>query len=457
MSTLIKKYDRPVPRYTSYPTVPYWQGVAPTQVSWMESVSERISDHPEISLYIHLPFCEELCTYCGCNKRITKRHCVETPYIDAVLAEWQIYIDNMRDTLGQPGLRPILKELHLGGGTPTFFSPKSLAKLIDGILVYADPAPGHSFGFEAHPNSTTESHLEVLASKGFNRLSIGVQDFNGNILKLINRRQSEEDIYRTVNEARDIGYDSINFDIIYGLPRQQENDIIRNITKIEELQPERIAFYGYAHVPWVSPGQRAYDEKDLPRGNEKWNLYTKGRNLLEAIGYHDIGLDHFSLPKDDLYKASKEDRLHRNFMGYTTANTPLTLALGCSSIGDSWDTFVQNEKNVENYQQAVLVEKRLPIIKGHQLSSEDQVVRKHILNLMCKGSTEWHQENTRCEALERATSHWDDMATDGILKRSPYRVDVTEIGKPLLRNICLPLDNHYWNNQPNKATFSQSI
>ena len=356
---------------------------------------------------------------------------METPYIDAVLAEWKIYIDTMRDTLGQPGFRPVLKELH--------------------------PAPGHSFGFEAHPNSTTPDHLKVLASRGFNRLSIGVQDFNGNILKLINRRQSEEDIYRTVSEARKTGYDSINFDIIYGLPRQQENDIIRNVAKIEELRPERIAFYGYAHVPWVSPGQRAYDEKDLPRGNEKWNLYTKGRDLLEAIGYHDIGLDHFSLPEDDLFKASTEDRLHRNFMGYTTANTPLTLALGCSSIGDSWDTFVQNEKNVEAYQQAVLVDKKLPIIKGHKLSTEDQIVRKHILNLMCKGHTEWHHENTRCDALERATSHWDDMATDGILKRSPYRIDVTEAGKPLLRNICLPLDDHYWGNQPNKATFSQAI
>lgn len=455
--SLFTKYDQPVPRYTSYPTVPYWRQAPPTQHAWLDAVSQRITEAPAISLYIHLPFCEELCTYCGCNKRITKQHCVEGPYLDAVLAEWNIYITALRNRLGQPHFRPLLKELHLGGGTPTFFAPSSLARLIDGILADAEIAPGHSFGFEAHPNSTTKGHLEVLAARGFNRLSIGVQDFNGNILQLINRRQSEADVYRTVDEARATGYESINFDIIYGLPRQQENDIVRNVAKIEELKPERIAFYGYAHVPWVSPGQRAYDVKDLPRGKTKWRLYAKGRDLLEAIGYRDIGLDHFSLPEDDLYKASMEHRLHRNFMGYTTANTPLTLALGCSSISDSWDTFVQNEKTVEAYQKSILEDHLLPIIKGHQLSTEDQVVRQHILNLMCKGYTEWKQEEMRCEALERATLQWDDMAADGILTRSPYRIDVAESGKPLLRNICLPLDNHYWDNQPNKATFSQAI
>lgn len=448
--TLINKYNQPVPRYTSYPTVPYWQPTAPTQEQWLASVNQRMADTPEISLYIHLPYCEELCTYCGCNKRITRRHEVEGPYIRAVLAEWAIYVQSLH-------LRPRIKELHLGGGTPTFFGPASLARLIDGILNYADVADDHSFGFEAHPNSTTEDHLKVLAERGFNRLSIGVQDFNPEIMRLINRRQSAEDVERTVSAARKHGYTSINFDVIYGLPRQTTNDIIRNAVKIQQMRPERIAFYGYAHVPWVSPGQRAYDEKDLPTGLKKWNLYVTGRDMLEDSGYQDIGLDHFSLPGDDLFQAAATGRLHRNFMGYTTANTPVTLALGCSSIGDSWDTYVQNEKKVEDYAKVVLEQGRLPLIKGHQLNGEDLIVRRHILNLMCHGFTEWRAEEMRCSALERAVLMWDDMAADGIISRSPYRIDITPAGKPFLRNICLPLDDHYWQRQPSAKTFSQAI
>lgn len=448
--TLINKYNQPVPRYTSYPTVPYWQPTAPTQDEWLASVNQQLSASPEISLYIHLPYCEELCTYCGCNKRITKRHEVEAPYIKAVLAEWAIYVQSLH-------LRPRIKELHLGGGTPTFFGPSSLARLIDGIMKDADVAEDHHFGFEAHPNSTTEAHLRVLAERGFNRLSIGVQDFNPEIMRLINRRQTTEDVERTVEIARKHGYKSINFDVIYGLPKQTINDIIRNTVKIQQMRPERIAFYGYAHVPWVSPGQRAYDEKDLPTGLKKWNLYQTGKDMLEDSGYSDIGLDHFSLPSDDLFQAASMGKLHRNFMGYTTANTPVTIALGSSSIGDSWDTYVQNEKKVEDYSRIVLQDNQLPLVKGHQLTEEDQVVRRHILNLMCQGFTEWKAEKMRCEGLDRAVTMWNDMAADGLISRSPYRVEVTHAGKPFLRNICLPLDDYYWKRQPSAQTFSQAI
>ncbi len=448
--SLIAKYDQPVPRYTSYPTVPYWQSQAPTQETWLAAVNKRLEAGPEISLYIHLPFCEKLCTYCGCNKRITINHNVEHPYIDAVLAEWRIYVHALQQ-------RPILKEVHLGGGTPTFFAPATLRRLLEGILKHADVADDHSFGFEAHPNSTTEEHLTTLAEYGFNRISIGVQDFNPEILKIINRDQDEAEVIRVVNQSRAAGYTSINFDIIYGLPNQQQSDIVNTVSKIRTLRPERIAFYGYAHVPWVSPGQRAYDERHLPRGRNKWQLYETGRELLEMQGYKDIGLDHFSLPEDDLFRAYDSQELHRNFMGYTTANTPVTIALGCSSIGDSWDTFVQNEKKVENYQNTLLFENRLPIIKGHQLTEDDRIVRRHILNLMCKGYTDWRAEELRCEALERAVHHWDDMAADGILVRSPYRIEVTTAGKPFLRNICLPLDDHYWQRKPEGSTFSQAI
>ncbi len=446
----INKYDRPVPRYTSYPTVPYWQPAPPTQEEWIASLNARLSADNSISLYVHLPFCEQLCTYCGCHKRITKNHGVEDPYIDAVHAELRTYVRSLEQPLR-------LKELHLGGGTPTFFSPDALGRLVDGILEQVDVAENFSFGFEAHPDSTTGEHLRVLAERGFSRVSLGVQDFNPEILRIINRRQAEEDVARTVCEAHLAGYTSINFDLIYGLPKQRVPDVINTVRKVRDLGPDRIAFYGYAHVPWHSPGQRAYSEEDLPRGKQKWKLYQTGRKLLMEAGYQEFGLDHFAVPADDLAIAHRNGQLHRNFMGYTTANTPVTLALGCSSIGDSWDMYVQNEKKVEAYQRAVLLEHRLPIVKGHTLSSDDQKIRRHILNLMCHGYTDWSDEALRCTAIDRAVMHWNEMAIDGLVRRSPYRVEVTESGRPFLRNACLPLDDHYWTHNPSAPTFSQAI
>lgn len=447
---LIEKYDRPVPRYTSYPTVPYWQSVAPTQEEWLGAVNRRMTDEEGISLYIHLPFCEKLCTYCGCNKRITKNHGVETPYIDALLAEWKMYVEAM-------GRRPKIKELHLGGGTPTFFAPAALARLIDGIFAEGDVAEDHSFSFESHPTSTSPEHLRVLAERGFDRISIGVQDFNQAILRLINREQSYESVMRTVDAARDQGYRSINFDVIYGLPTQTQVDIINTAEQIAKFKPERIAFYGYAHVPWVSPGQRAYDEADLPRGNQKRQLYELGKMLLQELGYHDIGLDHFALPYDDLFKAASAGSLHRNFMGYTSHPTRMCVALGCSSIGDSWDMYVQNEKKVEDYQRIILQEKRLPIIKGHQLNEADMAVRQHILDLMCRQRTSWELDSPAAAALSRAAPMWEDMEADGLLLRDEQSIKVLPAGMAFLRNICLPLDTHYWSNRPDTATFSQAV
>ena len=446
----LSKYDKPVPRYTSYPTVPYWQSTPPAAETWVESLNARLAEDDAISLYVHLPFCEQLCTYCGCHKRVTKNHAVEEPYIDAVLAELRLYLHSLERL-------PRLKELHLGGGSPTFFAADTLARLVDGILAELPVDADHSFAFEAHPASTTADHLQALAARGFRRLSIGVQDFNPEIMRLINRRQTEAEVTRTVCEAHLAGYTSVNFDLIYGLPGQRLCDIDYTVRKVRELAPDRIAFYGYAHVPWHSPGQRAYSEADLPRGRDRWQLYRTGRRLLLDAGYYDIGLDHFALPQDDLTVAHRAGRLHRNFMGYTTANTPVTLGLGCSAIGDSWDTFVQNEKKVEAYQRAVLLEGRLPIVKGHTLSSTDRIIRRHILNLMCQGYTDWNDEGLRCSAIDRAVLYWNDMAIDGLVRRSPYRVEVTEAGGAYLRNICLPLDDHYWARNPTAATFSQAI
>lgn len=447
---LFEKYNKPVPRYTSYPTVPCWQKTPPTQHDWLKAVQRRLTDGNALSLYVHLPFCEQLCTYCGCNKRITKNHQVEAPYVDTVLAEWKIYLQSFQQ-------KPVLKELHYGGGTPTFFSPAELKRLTKGILDSVTLAPNADLSFEAHPNSSSWEHLETMAEIGFNRISIGIQDFNPAILRTINRQQSVDDVVRTVTQAQALGYRSINFDIIYGLPGQTAKDVATSVEKIAELKPERIAFYGYAHVPWNSPGQRAYAEKDLPQGKEKWSLYKLGKQKLEALGYRDIGLDHFALPHDELYKAHKNGSLHRNFMGYTTNNSKLTIGLGCSSISDSWDYYVQNEKSVEAYAKIVNEEGRLPIIKGHELSENEQLTRRHILNLMCHQSTTWYQSSDRYPGLARAIDHWDDMVRDGIIRRDLNQLTVTPKGRPFLRNICLPLDDLYWSRTNEGPIFSKAI
>jgi len=446
---LLEKYNVPAPRYTSYPTVPYWQEEAPNEAAWKERVIGAFRQHDEISLYIHLPYCESLCTYCGCNKRITKNHEVEAPYIDTVLKEWKIYAELL------PG-RPVLRELHLGGGTPTFFSPASLERLVSGILADVDLPEDYEFGFEAHPGSTTREHLSTLRELGFSRLSIGVQDFAPEILEIINRRQTLEEVREVTAWARELGYSSLNFDLIFGLPLQTEEHIRRTVAEVNRLRPERIAFYSYAHVPWIKPSQRAYSEADLPKGKEKRALYELGRELLESGGYVEIGMDHFALPHDSLYRAMEFGTLHRNFMGYTPFYSRLSIALGASSISDSWDAYVQNEKRIEPYRERV-ERGELPIIRGHLLSEEDQVLRKHILNIMCRMETHWAKSEHQCAALFEGLERMEELEMDGLLRRHPYRLEVTPKGRPFIRNICMALDARYWRNQPEGSLFSQVV
>jgi oxygen-independent coproporphyrinogen-3 oxidase len=445
-TSLLSKYDVAAPRYTSYPTVPYWSQQTIDANRWLTCVSEAAGANKAISLYIHLPFCESLCTYCGCNKHITKNHKVEHPYLQAVLAEWQMY----RAAL--PG-RPLLAELHLGGGTPTFFQPENLRQLIESILKDVDVAPDRDFGFEAHPWSTTRDHLQTLYDLGFRRISIGVQDFDEDLMKLVNRQQTIASVVKCTEEARQIGYESVNYDLIYGLPRQTPAHIERCADYLEQLRPDRIAFYSYAHVPWLKKSQCAYSEADLPTGADKRLLYETGRRRMEAMGYREIGMDHFALPHDSLYKAMENGTLHRNFMGYTTSRSRLMVGLGASAIGDTWDAFAQNEKTIAGYQQAV-GEGRLPVFRGHFLDAEDQLLRRHILQLMTRFETSWAEQ---ASVLEQAVARLEPLATDGLVVLSPMRVKVTEAGRPFLRNICMAFDAHYWKKQPEGKLFSQSV
>jgi len=364
MCSLVQKYNVPGPRYTSYPTVPYWNVADFSGKKWSESVQKSFAETNNkegISLYIHLPFCENMCTFCGCHKRITKKHDVELPYIKSLLKEWSLYLDLFQE-------RPKIKELHLGGGTPTFFSPEHLKLLINEILKKADKAENYEFSFEGHPNNTTKEHLQALYDVGFRRVSFGVQDYNETVQKAINRVQPFENVKNVTNWAREVGYTSVGHDIIFGLPHQTMEHVGKTIMKTKALMPDRLAFYSYAHVPWLKGnGQRGYKEADLPSAEEKRNQYENGKNLLGYLGYEEIGMDHFALATDSLFKSSTAGRLHRNFMGYTASKTKLMIGLGASSISDSWYGFAQNVKSVEEYQH--LVESNIiPIFRGHILT-----------------------------------------------------------------------------------------
>lgn len=433
LNDLIRKYDVPVPRYTSYPTVPCWDTKNFSVSKWRSAV-ERIFDETNeskgISLYIHLPFCESLCTYCACNTRITKNHRVEGPYLQALLTEWELY----RYIFGK---QPVIREIHLGGGTPTFFSPSNLKILIERISEGSKLHPEAHLSFEGHPNNTSTDHLTTLYELGFRRVSYGVQDLDPKVQEAIHRIQPFENLENAVRISREIGYESISFDLIYGLPYQSVATIASTFKKVLQLKPDRVAFYSYAHVPWIKPGQRGYEDANLPTDVEKRMLYETGRQLLLSEGYSDIGMDHFALPHDELFEAKKQDRLHRNFMGYTTTQTDLLIGLGTSAISDAKYAYAQNIKTVEEYQNAVLQHK-LAVFKGHIQTEEDLLIKKCILNIACQGTLK-KEQLVKLETPD-VTHQLETMEGEGIIQLTTDGMEVTGTGHAFIRNICNVFD-----------------
>ncbi|MGB0427694.1 MAG: oxygen-independent coproporphyrinogen III oxidase [Flavobacteriales bacterium] len=449
--SLIKKYNVPGPRYTSYPTVPFWDMDGFSSEAWLHKLRKSFSKSNQnqgISLYVHLPFCESLCTFCGCHKRITKNHSVEEKYLEAVLKEWTLY----KQLLGE---KPIIQELHFGGGTPTFFKPENLRILIEGLKSGAKIPKHAKWSIEGHPNNTTKAHLEVLAEMGFRRISFGVQDYDPKVQKVINRIQPFEHVLRATEEARSTGFQSICHDLVYGLPFQTMKSMTLTIDSTLELQPDRIALYSYAHVPWIKGnGQRGFKDEDIPKDDEKRALYDYARARLLESGYKEIGIDHFSKPEDALYQAFEEGRMHRNFMGYSDSKTEVMIGLGASSISDSWDAFAQNEKSIEAYY-ALLDENKIPVVKGHILDEEDLEVRKHILNLMCHYSTKWDKHSILDWDL--ITSKLSELESDGLVQLSEQQIDIPKQGHAFIRNICMCLDMRLYRKSPHTQVFSQTI
>jgi len=446
---LLQKYNVPAPRYTSYPTVPLWADDL-NERGWISLVKKAYEDFGEsegITLYIHLPYCESLCTYCGCNKRITKNHAVETPYITSIMNEWDAYL-KILDT------KPKLAGIHLGGGTPTFFSPESLEEMLGIIIGSSEVMPDAEFSFEGHPNNTTRGHLQTLFDLGFRRVSYGIQDFNEEVQKAIHRIQPFERVKEATDVAREIGYTSVNFDLIYGLPHQTAETISATFEKVAELKPDRIAFYSYAHLPSAFPAQKSF-EQFLPKESEKRNLYEKGKQILTEMGYLEVGMDHFALENDPLYIAKKNKSLHRNFMGYTTSPSKILLGLGNSSISDVYYAYAQNTKEIDLYKEQISLG-HFAISKGHMMSKEDIETRNLILKLICNHEADWNF----CYYSVLGKRNWDKLKTfaeEGIIEFDAKGIKILPTGLPFIRNVCMVFDLRMQEKEERKFGFSKSI
>jgi oxygen-independent coproporphyrinogen-3 oxidase len=447
---LLNKYNVPIPRYTSYPTVPYWDETIDIN-KWQSLFTKRFNECNEeagISLYLHLPFCEKMCTFCGCNKKITTNHSVEEEYLQVILKEWKTYRTLM-------GSKPVISELHIGGGTPTFFSPENLKRIFTTIFQDSIIPEKHEFSFEGHPNNTTNAHLQTLYDLGFNRVSYGMQDSNPEVQAVINRQQPHENVVRVVKWAREIGYDSVNLDLVYGLPLQNIERIEKTINDALSVKPDRIAFYSYAHVPWTSKAQRLFDETDLPNAETKMQLYQLGTKLFTDAGYVDIGMDHFALPTDLMVRARDKGTLHRNFMGYTVQQTGMLLGLGVSSISDIYYGFAQNKKTIHEYYEEV--EKgALAVTKGYFLNDEDQAMRQYILDVACLGKANFNEQDL--PILQKYSFPvLMELEKDAFVEWNEKGLTVTQLGKHFIRNICKAFDIKLLSAEHQKQTFSKAV
>lgn len=447
-SALLKKYDVPVPRYTSYPTVPYWSD-SPTTEEWISSLKNAFAKKDmSWSLYLHIPFCETLCTFCGCNTLITKNHDGEQPYVQLLLKEFELYLRSVPDIAKKP-----LRQLHLGGGTPTFLNAQNLKTLIEGLLKNITLDPKNFEGsLEVDPRRTTPEQLKVLFDLGFKRVSMGVQDFDPEVQRLVNRIQPYEQTQSLTEAARNLGYDSVNFDLIYGLPKQTIESFSPSIEKTIALRPDRIALYSFALVPWIKPAQRLFKDSDLPAGEEKRALYEMAYEKLIKAGYIEIGMDHFALKTDQLAIAMDHKTLHRNFMGYADLRTDVLLGLGVSSISESPGCFHQNEKVLPVFQRLISDDK-IPTLRGHKLNESDRSHREQILKFMTLGETDLTDEAQEEDVREFLA----DMIQDGLVTVSGRKLKLTPKGKPFLRNACVALDERLRVKQPSTKVFSQAL
>ena len=453
---LLQRFDVAGPRYTSYPTADRFVeafGCEEYSAALAHRRSGAAAMALPLSVYVHIPFCESLCYYCACNKIITKHHERAEPYLRYLSREIDLHTAQLG--IGQP-----VSQVHLGGGTPTFFNDRQLAELMDMLRRNFALAPGGEYSIEVDPRTVDAQRLSVLHGLGFNRLSFGVQDFDPEVQKAVHRIQPAEQVFALVEAARGIGFESINVDLIYGLPRQTPESFQRTLAQVNQLRPDRIALYAYAHLPERFKPQRRILQADLPAAAGKVSMLAASLDALMGAGYVYVGMDHFALPEDALAIAKRQGRLHRNFQGYSTQPDCDLIGLGVSAIGKVGATYSQNAKTLEEYCDH-LDQGRLPVVRGLALSRDDVVRRAVIMALMCQGELQF--ESIELAHLIDFRSYFatelDTLATlqeQGLVTLQPTSITVTERGWFFVRAVAMVFDR-YLQADRNRARFSRII
>ena len=433
---LLERMDRPGPRYTSYPTVPAWTGDFNGE-DWLEALQE-LADSPDrdVSLYTHLPYCVKRCHYCGCNAAVPDSRSDVDRYLDHLERE----LDQVAGVLG----RRKVVQMHWGGGTPNYQSDEQLRRTWS--LMADRFALEGELSIECDPRAGKAEQPHLLRELGFNRISMGVQDFNPEVQKAIGRRQPEKVTNRFVESCRAAGFESVNLDLVYGLPHQTPEILAYSLDKVIELAPDRLAVFGYAHVPWAKSNQSVIDTATLPSAPERFVLYQQAVETLIEAGYVWIGLDHFARPDDELTIALSEKRLHRNFMGYTTRPDLDMLAFGNSAIGDVCNRFAQNTPMVGEYEKAV-AGGNLPVIRGMKLSDDDRLRRAVILHLMCNLELPWnltvkHYGQSVIDLIPGTMDALAPLGVEGLITLDEEGLKVTDLGRWFLRNVAMVFDAH---------------
>ncbi|MBK6648689.1 MAG: oxygen-independent coproporphyrinogen III oxidase [Betaproteobacteria bacterium] len=453
---LLRRFDVPGPRYTSYPTADRFVEAFSDQ-DYIQALEQRrnagAGNALPLSLYVHIPFCESLCYYCACNKVITKHHSKGAEYLNYLAKEIDLHTVHV-------GRGHVVSQLHLGGGSPTFLSDGELSELMAMLRRNFTLAPGGEYSIEIDPRTVTEHRLGVLAELGFNRLSFGIQDFDPAVQKAVHRIQPADQVFNLVAVANAKGFESINADLIYGLPKQTSESFARTLEQIVRLRPDRIALYGYAHLPERFKPQRRIAVEDLPHPSVKLGLLSQALAAFQGAGYVYVGMDHFALPGDALAVAKRQGRLHRNFQGYSTQPDCDLIALGVSSIGRVGATYSQNAKTLEDYYD-LLDQGRLPVVRGLALSRDDLVRRAVIMAIMCQGEIDFESINlaflidfkTYFKAEIESLSEFIGM---GLLDINDNGIKVTPNGWYLIRAIAMVFDR-YVQADSKRARFSRII
>ena len=451
---LLRCFDVPGPRYTSYPTADRFVE-AFTEHDYIQALGQRRAGSMALplSLYVHIPFCESVCYYCACNKVITRHHDRAAQYLRYLTREVELQVAHFGAGHG-------VSQLHLGGGTPTFLSDAELEDLMSMLRRHFTLAPGGEYSIEVDPRTVTEERLRTLARLGFNRLSFGVQDFDPAVQKAVHRVQPAEQVFALVDAARRIGFESINVDLIYGLPLQTPESFARTLAQVNALRPDRIALYAYAHLPSRFKPQRRIVAAELPSPGDKLSMLSASLDALLGEGYVYVGMDHFALPNDALAVAKRQGRLHRNFQGYSTQPDCDLIGLGVSAIGRIGATYSQNAKTLAEYGD-LLDQGRLPIVRGLALTRDDLLRRAVIMSLMCQGEVQFesielgHLIDFR-RYFERELAMLQAMAEQGLVTINSTGIEVTEAGWFLVRAIAMVFDKHLQVDQ-DRARFSRII